>query len=116
MPSFYIGDNVSSCTTRIKFEGAGRRLTIYNILVSKCSRLPLRRKGNTFAECSKRQRFSPSQPWRAETRLVPSKAAGELKPEVYPQGYIEDFNELRTKLAAFFSILLLYEQQASLAN
>jgi hypothetical protein len=24
-----------------------------------------------------------------------SKAAGELKPEAYPQGYVEDFNEPR---------------------
>ncbi len=26
-----------------------------------------------------------------------NKAAGELKPEAYPQGYVEDFNELRTQ-------------------
>ena len=30
-----------------------------------------------------------------------SKAAGESKPEAYPQGYVEDFDELRTKLAVF---------------
>jgi len=36
-----------------------------------------------------------------------SKAAGESKPEAYPQGYVEDFDEPRTKLADFFSILLL---------
>ena len=35
-----------------------------------------------------------------------SKAAGESKPEAYPLGYVEDFDEPRTKLAAFFSILL----------
>ena len=35
-----------------------------------------------------------------------SKAAGESKPEAYPLGYVEDFDELRTKLAGFFSILL----------
>ena len=35
-----------------------------------------------------------------------NKAADELKPEAYPQGYVEDFNESRTKLAGFFSILL----------
>ena len=35
-----------------------------------------------------------------------SKAAGESKPEAYPQGYVEDFDEPRTKLAGFFSILL----------
>jgi hypothetical protein len=35
-----------------------------------------------------------------------SKAAGESKPEAYPRGYVEDFDEPRTKLADFFSILL----------
>jgi hypothetical protein len=35
-----------------------------------------------------------------------SKAAGESKPEAYPQGYVEDFDETRTTLAGFFSILL----------
>ena len=35
-----------------------------------------------------------------------SKAADESKPEAYPQGYVEDFDEPRTKLAEFFSILL----------
>ena len=35
-----------------------------------------------------------------------SKAAGELKPEAYPLGYVEDFDEPRTTLAGFFSILL----------
>ena len=35
-----------------------------------------------------------------------SEAAGELKPESYPQGYVDDFNEPRTKLADVFSILL----------
>ena len=34
-----------------------------------------------------------------------SKAAGESKPEAYPQGYVEDFDEPRTPLADFFSIL-----------
>ena len=35
-----------------------------------------------------------------------SKAAGELKPEAYPLGYVEDFDEPRTKLAEFWGILL----------
>ena len=35
-----------------------------------------------------------------------SKAADESKPEAYPQGYVEDFDEPRTTLADFFSILL----------
>jgi len=59
-----------------------------------------------LAGCSKSPDFSPAQPWRAETRLVPGKAAGELKPEAYPQWCVEDFDEPRTKLAGFFSILL----------
>jgi hypothetical protein len=42
-----------------------------------------------------------------------SKAAGESKPEAYLQGYVEDFDELRTKLADFFSILLRYLESAS---
>ena len=41
-----------------------------------------------------------------------SKAAGESKPEAYPQGYVEDFDEPRTKLADFFSILLEEERNA----
>jgi hypothetical protein len=35
-----------------------------------------------------------------------SEAAGESKPEAHPQGYVEDFDEPRTKLADFFSIRL----------
>ena len=38
-----------------------------------------------------------------------SKAAGESKPEAYPLGYFEDFDEPRTKLAGFFSSLLSCE-------
>jgi len=35
-----------------------------------------------------------------------SKAAGESKPEAYPlSGYVEEFDEPRTPLAGFFSIL-----------
>ena len=40
------------------------------------------------------------------SKRLSSKAAGESKPEAYPLGYVEDFDELRTKLADFFSILL----------
>jgi hypothetical protein len=35
-----------------------------------------------------------------------SKAAGESKPEAYPLGYVEDFDDPRTTLAAFFNTLL----------
>jgi len=31
--------------------------------------------------------------------------AGESKPEAYPRGYVEDFDEPRTTLEGFFSIL-----------
>ena len=34
-----------------------------------------------------------------------SKAAGESKPEAYPQGYVEDCDEPRTTLTDFFSRL-----------
>ena len=33
-----------------------------------------------------------------------NKAAGELKPEAYPQGYVEDFDEPRTPLDDVFII------------
>jgi hypothetical protein len=39
-------------------------------------------------------------------KKIVSKAADESKLEAYPQGYVEDFDESRTKLADFFSILL----------
>ncbi len=43
---------------------------------------------------------------RAEcSKSLSSKAAGESKPEAYPLGYVEDFDEPRTKLEDFFSIL-----------
>ena len=38
-----------------------------------------------------------------------NEAAGESKPEAYPLGYVEDFDEPRTTLEGFFSILLLGE-------
>jgi hypothetical protein len=40
------------------------------------------------------------------SKSLSSKAAGESKPEAYPLGYVEDFDESRTPLADFFSILL----------
>ena len=40
------------------------------------------------------------------SKRLSSKAGGESKPEAYPRGYVEDFDEPRTKLADFFSILL----------
>ena len=37
-----------------------------------------------------------------------NEAAGESQPEAYPQGYVEDCDEPRTKLGAFFSSLLAF--------
>ena len=51
----------------------------------------MEQEGNPPAGCSKRSS---------------SEAAGESKPEAYPQGYVEDFDEPRTKLAGFFSTRL----------
>ena len=56
--------------------------------------------------CSKRPDFSPAQPWRAETRLIPCKAAASEVQRRTLREYVEDFGEPRTKLAGFFSILL----------
>jgi len=38
-------------------------------------------------------------------KKLSGKAEGESKPEAYPQGYVEDFDEPRTKLGSFFSLL-----------
>ena len=40
------------------------------------------------------------------SKRLSREAAGESKPEAYPLGYVEDFDEPRTKLADFSSILL----------
>ena len=40
----------------------------------------------TSSRTPKRSAFSPAQPRRAETRLVPGKAASESKLEAYPLG------------------------------
>ena len=36
-----------------------------------------------------------------------NKAAGELKPEAYPQGYVEDFDDPRTTWEVFFIIRII---------
>ena len=46
----------------------------------------------------------PPSPEGAETPSLPNKAAGKSKPEAYPLGYVEDFDEPRTKLEVGFSI------------
>ena len=45
------------------------------------------------------------QPHAGCSKWPSSEAAGEPKPEAYLPGYVEDFDEPRTKLAGFFSIL-----------
>ena len=39
-------------------------------------------------------------------KTVIQQGRGESKPEAYLLGYVEDFDELRTKLATIFNILL----------
>jgi hypothetical protein len=41
--------------------------------------------------------------------MASSKARGERDPEAYPQGYVEDSVEPRTKLGGIFTILLSKE-------
>ncbi len=36
----------------------------------------------------------------------PTRPQAIAEPEAYPQGYVEDFDEPRAKLAGFFSLLL----------
>ena len=59
---------------------------------------------NAPAGCSKRPDFSPAQPWRAETRLVPGKAAAPRLTLV--SRFTAAGSGARTKLAGFFSILI----------
>ena len=72
-------------------KGAVRRFNSLELRTSNSSRSRSAQSENTPVGCSKRP---------------PSKATGESKPEAYPQGYVEDFEEPRTTLADFFSILL----------
>ena len=41
--------------------------------------------------------------------MASSKARGEMEPEAYPLGYVEDSSEPRTKLEGIFTILLAEE-------
>jgi hypothetical protein len=89
---------------------------------------------NRAAGCSKIPDVPPAQPWRAETRLLPSKAAASEEARRYVPHFVlpfttrmdlgerigpasvselrnvlfnvEPLSEARTKLADFFSILL----------
>ena len=55
-----------------------------------------------WSDCVGQQENAPA----GCSKRLSSKAAGESKPEAYPLGYVEDFDEPRTKLADFFSLLL----------
>src|SRR5437879_13925528 len=61
-----------------------------------------------LAGCSKRPDFSPARPRRAETRLVPSKAAASEEARRTLR-YVEPLRAARTKLADFFSIMLVVD-------
>jgi hypothetical protein len=61
--------------------------------------------GERQAGCSKRPDFSPAQPWRTETRLVPSKAAASEEARRTLR-YVEPLSDARMPLADFFSILI----------
>jgi hypothetical protein len=39
-------------------------------------------------------------------KMAVQRGRSERRPEAYPQGYVEDLSDARTKLADFFSILL----------
>ena len=58
-----------------------------------------------------RDRTRSTSLWAGCSKRPSNEAAGELKPEAYPLGYVEDFDELRTKLEAFFSGLLDVEAE-----
>jgi hypothetical protein len=45
----------------------------------------------TGSGCSKRPDFSPTQPWRAETRLVPNKAAVSEEARRYLPHFVRPF-------------------------
>jgi hypothetical protein len=69
-----------------------------------------RKSGNPARLCRGRKRKLIES--RAGYSKRPSdEAAGELKPEAYPLRYVEDFDELRTKLGDFFSSLLDVEAE-----
>ena len=50
------------------------------------------------------------------SKSLSSKAAGESKPEAYPLGYVEDFDEPRTTLADFFSSLHIAYTASAVSN
>jgi hypothetical protein len=64
------------------------------------------------------ENFDGPQVWRKKESILAgcskspsSKAAASEDPEAYPLGYVEDLNDARTKLADFFSILLLRKRE-----
>ena len=50
------------------------------------------------------------------TQLLACTTAGEAKPEAYPQGYVAVFDEPRTTLADFFSMLKVLGQSLHSTN
>jgi hypothetical protein len=39
-------------------------------------------------------------------KMAVQRGRSERRPEAYPQGYVDDLSDARTKLADFFSVLL----------
>jgi hypothetical protein len=86
-----ISSPVQSLVNAIQSTGSQANGTVLAHFTIRLQDHTANRHESRFAGCSK----SPF-----------SKAGGESKPEEYPLGYVEDFDDPRTKLAGFFSILL----------
>jgi hypothetical protein len=54
-------------------------MTNYDATAEMCLPEQLQMRADVVAGCSERPDFSPAQPWRAKTRRVPSKAAGNAR-------------------------------------
>jgi hypothetical protein len=50
--------------------------------------------------------FARAEHSRRMLKMAVQRGRSERRPEAYPQGYVEDLSDARTKLADFFSILL----------
>jgi hypothetical protein len=57
-------------------------------------------------DAQKGQTSHPPSPGAPRRALSLARPQPKNRPQAYPLGYVEDFDESRTKLADFFSILL----------
>jgi hypothetical protein len=67
--------------------------------------------GHAWLHQTLRGRIRYTSLWAGCSKRPSNEAAGESKPEAYPLGYVEDFDEPRTKLGAFFSSRLHVEAE-----